>query len=358
MTKSHVFGYPREEVDAALARMGYEYTDPVTASYFRRISEYQPDQDDPQWPEGWASDPNYKGPDLAAVRAIDLGDYSHDPAYRGWGAGWPTCSNASQLATVTSDRSRTKVVVHKRVAVLVDALLDWTESPKGGNYLLKPAQCGGWNCRAIAGTNRPSNHSWGLAVDLNWNDNPYTSSGRHTMPTVVARRWNRFGWAWGGDYSGPKQDFMHKEFMGTPADADEMTALALQELRGQPTKPKWTGEDFMSQGTLPACDVGQNGTIIPKRAYFCATTGRASGLTNRTWFSLATGWDSGDCHVWFIATKKGADGHPTPDYLWDFSASLPMNGRQFWQAPDGTDQIAVEYRSKNPIGWEIEKEPR
>jgi hypothetical protein len=35
-----------------------------------------------------------------------------------------------------------------------------------------------------------------------------------------------------------------------------------------------------------------------------------------------------------------------------------MNARQWWEAPDGTDQIAVEYRSEQPIGWEIEKEPR
>ncbi|MGH3910902.1 MAG: hypothetical protein ACRDRM_08715, partial [Pseudonocardiaceae bacterium] len=124
----------------------------------------------------------------------------------------------------------------------------------------------------------------------------------------------------------------------------------LPSFAAPPAKPSWKDE-FMSQGTMPACDVGHNGTIIPKRAYFCATTGRASGLTNRTWFSLATGWDSGDCHVWFVGTKTGADGQPAPQYLRDFSASLPRNGRQVWQAPDGTDQIAVEYRSKNPVGW-------
>jgi hypothetical protein len=355
MNSNHVFGHPRERVDAALVETGYEYTDPVTNPHFRRISKYRPEQDDPTWPEGWASDPNYKGPNSVALRAIDLGDYSRDPAHCGWDAGWPTCSNASQLATVTSDQSGTKVVVHKRVAVLVDALLDWTESAKGGNYLLKPAQCGGWNCRAIAGTNPALQPLVGPCRRPQLERQPLHQqrAPHHTHS--------------GGPDVEPFRVGLGRRLLrvdegldapGTPADADEMTALALHELRGQPTKPKWTGDNFMSQGALPPCEVDQNGTTIPKRAYFCATTGRASGLTDRTWLSLATGWDAGDCHVWFVGTKTGPDGNPTPDYLWDFSASLPINERQFWQAPDGTDQIAVEYHSKNPIGWEIEKEPR
>lgn len=161
--------------------------------------------------------------------AIDLRDYSRTAAQRGWGAGWPSCGGAKTAGTavVTAERSGTRMSVHKRLARLVDLLIDETERR---GYLLKPGQCGGYNCRAIAGTGSPSNHSWGLAVDVNWQDNPYTTDlSRNTIPDWMVELWNRCGFAWGGHYAGARKDFMHFEFMGSPADADEMTALALRE---------------------------------------------------------------------------------------------------------------------------------
>lgn len=175
---------------------------------------------------------------------VNIRDYSRDGAARGWGAGWPSCTGAAgNLVTITADRSGARLSVHRRIAVLVDLLVDWTE---GQGYLGKPAQCGAYNCRPIGGTRTPSNHSWGLAVDWNWQDNPFTTTGKRTMPDWMPRRWNRYGFAWGGDYTGAKKDFMHLEFMGTPADADEMTALARAELGGAPTP---AGDDGMAWDT-------------------------------------------------------------------------------------------------------------
>lgn len=166
---------------------------------------------------------------------IDLGDYAHTSGDRGWGKGWPQCTpSGSDRATVVADRSGSRVSVRKALAVLVDALIDWTERPDGGNYLLKPEQCGGFNCRPIDDTNAPSKHSWAVAVDLNWEDNPCSTNIRHTVPAYVASVWNRYGFAWGGDYKGPKKDWMHFEFMGTPSDAAERAAAALAELPGTP----------------------------------------------------------------------------------------------------------------------------
>jgi hypothetical protein len=120
-----------------------------------------------------------------------------------------------------------------------------------------------------------------------------------------------------------------------------------------------TGENLMSQGTWEPCTKDSNGNIIPKRGYLCAPIGRVSSLVNRGWFSLATGWDGApDVRVWFMGTN--ADG--TPDYglFPDNGKSfvLKNNVRQWWQLPDGTDQIGVEYRSLSPVGWCIELEPR
>lgn len=166
---------------------------------------------------------------------INLSDYSKTAAQRGWGAGWPSCSGAAgNLVIVSADRSGVRVSVHKRIARLVDMLMDETERR---GYLMKSGQTGAYNCRAIAGTKTPSNHSWGLAVDVNWQDNPFTTNLKaNHIPAWMPPLWNRYGFAWGGNYSG-KRDFMHFEFMGTPADADAMTALALKELLGTPPAP-------------------------------------------------------------------------------------------------------------------------
>lgn len=169
--------------------------------------------------------------------AINLRDYSRTAAQRGWGVGWPSCNGvrAAGTAVVSADRSGTRISAHKRLARLVDLLIDTTEAR---GYLLKTGQCGGYNCRAISGTNTASNHSWGLAVDINWQENPYTTNPQaRTVPAWMPQLWNRYGFAWGGDYTGGRWDFMHFEFMGTPEQADQMTALALAELTGASAPP-------------------------------------------------------------------------------------------------------------------------
>lgn len=164
--------------------------------------------------------------------AINLRDYTRTAAQRGWGAGWPSCSGVKTAGTavVTAAKSGTRFSVHKRIARLVNLLVDETERR---GYLLKPGQCGGYNCRNISGTNSPSNHSWGLAVDINWNDNPMRRPLTTNIPEWMVHLWGRYGFAWGGHYT-TTPDPMHFEFMGTPSDADRMTALAIREL-GTPT---------------------------------------------------------------------------------------------------------------------------
>lgn len=163
-----------------------------------------------------------------SLLGISLTDYSRTAAQRGWGAGWPSCAGAQAAGTaiVTAERSGTRMSVHKRIARLVDMLIDETERR---GYLLKPGQCGAYNCRAIGGTRSPSNHSWGLACDLNWNDNPMRKPLTTDIPKWMVQLWNRFGFAWGGAYSGTP-DTMHLEFMGTPEQADALTTLAATEL--------------------------------------------------------------------------------------------------------------------------------
>lgn len=62
-------------------------------------------------------------------------------------------------------------------------------------------------------------HSWGNAVDINAATNPMTSDGRnHTdMPAWVIEAGRRWGFEWGGDYSGKRKDPMHFELTMTMA---------------------------------------------------------------------------------------------------------------------------------------------
>jgi hypothetical protein len=53
-------------------------------------------------------------------------DYSISAKTKGWRSGWPTDRSAN-MARVTADQSHAHVNVHKRIARLVDLLLDETE---------------------------------------------------------------------------------------------------------------------------------------------------------------------------------------------------------------------------------------
>jgi hypothetical protein len=204
---------------------------------FPRIAPHDSALDD-VFPPGWSTEPTER--DVAAMTlddlflgatprqlavargaAVNLRDY-RSPALKGWGTGWPQCGGArGNLVTVTADRSGARFSVHRRISVLFDACIDTMELR---GYLCKPPQSGAYNCRQIAGTNSSSLHAWALAADINWTDNPYTTSGRYKMPLWVPREvFGPYGFAWGGDYSGSKKDYMHVEFMGTPAQADEQT---------------------------------------------------------------------------------------------------------------------------------------
>lgn len=156
-------------------------------------------------------------------------DYSLTPQDKGWGEGWPDCSPGRyQLKTVLS-RNGAVLPVRANIAELVDILVEETERR---GYVLVKGWCWAFACRQIAGTDRPSFHSWGLAVDINAPTNPYNSLGAHDIPDWVFALWAAYGFGIGAWYTGARKDYMHFEFMGTPADAAAMTALAKRAFQG------------------------------------------------------------------------------------------------------------------------------
>lgn len=262
------------------------------------------------------------------MSTINLNDYSKDASQKGWGKGWPSCEGAkNSIVMVTTTVSSTKLPVHNRISDLVRFLANETERR---GYRLKPAQCWGYNCRQIAGTNRPSNHSWGLAVDLNWNDNPYNTTSVHAMPTWVARLWNEYGFAWGGDYSGNRQDWMHLEFMGTPAQADEMSAIAVREFA--PVKKKG---DLMNKFDIEYGTIGQDGKFsrdpdgLDFRAVCDCELGTSSLVISRAWAKFAVAGDGAHFAFDSYTLTKGLGG-TGQRYIKTLSNG---NSADYWEIP-------------------------
>lgn len=136
---------------------------------------------------------------------------------RGWGPGWPNCQRSNIVTIKRSDGLR--LPVHRGIAELVAYLIDETERR---GYDVVPGWTWGFACRAIRGSQSPSNHSWGLAVDINAPKNPMGSRLITDMPGWMPELWKAHMFRWGGEYRS-RPDAMHYEFMGTPADARRIT---------------------------------------------------------------------------------------------------------------------------------------
>lgn len=124
--------------------------------------------------------------------------------------------------------------VREEIRELVSLLLQVSE--RRGYINLMPGACWGGACRPCKRpdgtlTTTPSNHSWGLALDINAPDNPF-GGATHTIERPMADLWNEYGFRWGGDYSTDK-DWMHFEFMGTPKDAEALTGRARAEFAAE-----------------------------------------------------------------------------------------------------------------------------
>jgi hypothetical protein len=154
---------------------------------------------------------------------------------RGWGKGWPT-NRSADMATVRAARSGAKFTVHKDIAPIVKYLIDEVERR---GYLIDhgPADVDddwSYSNRPIRGRNTPSNHSWGLAIDINAQDFPLGSSKR--LPQWIVDLFADMHFEYGGDWSGRK-DPMHFEFAGSRSQAQWIVAaLAGHAVTG--TKPK------------------------------------------------------------------------------------------------------------------------
>ncbi len=154
------------------------------------------------------------------VPGVSLSDYSRNAEGKGWG---PPCKQDRTTITLSNG---VRLTVASRIAELTNLILN--ECLKRG-YKIRQLDTGAYNCRFISGTTRWSNHAWALAADINWQLNPMRKPLTTNIPVWMRQLFNRYGFAWGGDYRGTP-DAMHFEFMGTPGQADAATVIARREL--------------------------------------------------------------------------------------------------------------------------------
>lgn len=156
-----------------------------------------------------------------------------DASARGWGRGWPT-NRQADMVWVRAPISGARWEVHRKVAPLLTYIV--AEAERRG-YLFDhgPGDVDddwGYANRPIRGTRTPSNHSWGLAVDIDAQQYPQ-GQRRKVPPAWLISLFGQWGWSWGGGWS--YADPMHFEVLGTPAQVDWMVAaLAASHLQQRP----------------------------------------------------------------------------------------------------------------------------
>lgn len=198
---------------------------------------------------------------------------------RGWGNPDESHYRARYITTITV--AGVALPVRKEVAHLFAGFIG--ELVRGGYRLDVNADDWGYANRCVRGTgpgtSRPcvkSNHSWGLAIDLNAITNPMTSNGQliTDMPPGTAELAARWGLRWGANYTGTRKDSMHFEFLGWPQDVSLYpipAPVALEEIRAMAnvafaepapgTGPDGTGEEAV-------CVLFDNGDIHFHRGDF------------------------------------------------------------------------------------------
>jgi hypothetical protein len=80
---------------------------------------------------------------------------------------------------------------------------------EAAGYKIDPAISGGYNPRYIAGTQTPSEHAYGLAIDVNSVRNPQGGTTSDLPPDLARELAAKYGMVWGGDWHGKTRDPMH-----------------------------------------------------------------------------------------------------------------------------------------------------
>ena len=271
--------------------------------------------------EPWWDDDPASIVEIPADQMISIGEHpDYDPDARDTDrvgqvhSAWGGRCQIDKLVTIHVTGG-VRFTVHRAIAPLVKVLAEQTIQR---GYSLRPAECGAYNCRRIRGSDRWSNHAWGLAVDLNWNSNPmlrvswlidrhgsnFPRSSWTDIPPEVVGLWTDAGFGWGGDYRNWR-DAMHFEWLRSPQELVERAKrmrLGGVDIPDPPPSSLRRGDDgesvrrlqrlLAAAGFSPGATDGHFGeaTEAAVRALQEARNLEVDGIVGpRTWASLGGG---------------------------------------------------------------------
>jgi hypothetical protein len=143
---------------------------------------------------------------------------------------------------------------------------------EGSGYKIK--SLGGFANRNIAGSDKASWHSKGMAIDINPGENPvtYGESGRKPktdMPQNVQEMAAKFGLGWGGAWDGDKQDAMHFSLGEGPGAAlrGQREAVGLGKGGGGGSGAGGSTQTASTGGGVGTGGSGGSSAGIPTRGY-------------------------------------------------------------------------------------------
>jgi hypothetical protein len=172
-------------------------------------------------------------------------------------------------------------------------------------YQVRRDVTGCYNCRPITGGTAPSAHSQGIALDVNWDTNPYrtdrviTDMPRDMVESALALT-TTDGiplFRWGGDWDNRPEtpnsnyDAMHWEVIATP-----------EEIRRKVLVPDF---DEDKQSLWPLLAVGDRGPAVKKLQQYIMDAGSAWMITTDGLFGPLTAQAVG---AYQVARKMPGDG--------------------------------------------------
>jgi len=134
---------------------------------------------------------------------------------------WSPACNGNGMVTIPAGDQGARVTVDADVVAIFRAVFAIFAKYR---YAIRRADTGAYVCRAITGGTGYSLHAYGIAVDVNWQSNPYGPNLVTDMPPGAIREIEALRVdgeqvvRWGGRYSSNK-DAMHFEVVVPPATA-------------------------------------------------------------------------------------------------------------------------------------------
>ena len=181
--------------------------------------------------------------------------------------------------------------------VAVDAVRALNAVLVAHDYRTRVADTGAYNCRRVTGGTGYSLHAYGIALDLNWNSNPYRTDAKlitdmpAAMTNAIKRIRTRSGrqvWGWGGDYRTIK-DAMHFEIVCPLADLrGGINPATVPGSATLPSGPKVPPTKQRVGGTWRYGDQGRGVHFTQSMLNICGRYHKAGTLTADGYFGPAT----------------------------------------------------------------------